>query len=509
MNAYPTRMPQLDALDWIVIAAYAALVLYVGIWAGRGHQSADDLTLGKRNFSVWVVVLSMIGTELSAATFISVPEFGYLRDWGYLQFAFGALVGKCLIAYTFIPLYHRLGVVTVYGFIDQRFGPGARQGTALCFVLGRLLASGVRLFIAGLAFAVVTGLDLKLTIVICGVVVGIYTLTGGIRAVIWTDAVQVGVLLTAALVTLYVVATRWDGGLAGVLDWASANGKTRVFQFPPMEPFFDNFIAKATPFWVALIGGAALTLATHATDHDMVQRLLTTRDGRRGGHALIASGLCTFPITLLFLLIGTALAAFYSQPANFNYDISDHPRIFPIFAMHELPSGLRGLLFAGLFAVAMSSLSSAICALATTIATDLVPKRIATARGVAVIRYCSLGVTALLIGSAVLADYYYHNFKAKEFDVIEMALFSISIFFGGLLGVFLLGILTRDRGSSLSVNLALVGGALIGVGLALQKPFFGEVLVAWPWWIVISATFAYGIAAATGTPARARAGGKT
>lgn len=489
---HPFRGCSVDLLDWLAIGLYAAAVLAIGLRAGVGHGSAEDLTLGGRKLPAWAVLGSTVGTELSAATFVGVPHAAYTGDWFYLQLAFGALLAKGVLATRVLPLYHRLRVVTVYGFLELRFGPHARRAAALCFVGGRLLASGVRLFIAALAFAAVTGWSIDATIVVCGAVAATYTLAGGIRAVVWTDTLQAGVFVLAAGAALAVLAGAVEGGLPGIFAWAAPAERARVFH---LEPLFA--LADARPLGVALAGGFFLTLATHATDYDMVQRLLTTRDARGAGRALAGSALLNFPLTALFLLIGTGLACFYAVPPD--YPIDDARRIFPIFALHELPAGVRGLLFAGLFAAAMSSLDSAICALATTWTADVRPGRGDGPAAGRRIRLASLAFAALLIGAALLMARYQRALASSDtaapLSLVDVALSAMTLLYGGLLGVFAWGLLTRRRGSDASAVVGLAVGALIGTALFLHPIVLGETLVAWPWWIPIGATAALAVTA--------------
>lgn len=487
----------LHPVDWLVMAAYAAAVLWIGLRAGRGPQSPNDLHLGQRRMPVWAVMCSMVATELSAATFIGVPHAAYTGDWSYLQFACGALLGKGLLSVTFIPLYHRLGVVTVYGFIDHRFGPGARRATAACFVLGRLVASGVRLYIAALAFHMVTGLSLQWAIITAGGLAALYTCYGGIRAVIWTDTLQGAVFLIAAGSILAWIAAGVEGGLPGIFEWAAAHGdRTRIFRFPDYlegpAAWWVQLAADGRSFYAALIGGCVLSLATHSTDHDMVQRLLTTRDGPSGARALLGSALSNFPLSALFLCIGTGLAVYYATHAV-AYSIEDHARIVPIFAIHELPIGVRGLLFAGLFAATMSSLDSTIWALTTTSVVDLlnVPWLVRSARAT---RLFALAVSVPLIGAALLMERASRHYLSGGTSLVELALGSMTIVYGGLLGVFLVGLLTRTRGTAASVRWALATGIVLGLVGFLQPQiltaWYGEEvttpLVAWPWQMCIS-----------------------
>jgi SSS family transporter len=458
--------------------------------------AADYAVISRRELPSWAVLLSMVATELSAATFIGVPHAAYGGDWAYLQFAFGALAGKLVLAGTAIPLYHQLRVVTVYEFLERRFGPGSRLAAALCFIAGRVLASGVRLFIAALAFAVVTGLDVEAAIVVCGVIAGLYTLAGGIRAVVWTDVLQGAVFLAAGIACVVALALRADGGLPAVVTWADAADRMQVLHWAPVIALGDT-----RPFLVGLVGGFFLTLATHGTDYDMVQRLLTTRDGRASSRALVGSALLNFPLTALFLFIGTGLAFAHSTPPP--YDIADTSRVLPIFALHELPSGARGLLFAGLFAAAMSSFDSAVCAIATTFSVDVLPRAASQATLVRRLRIASVAFCGLLIVAA-LAMSTYHRALADagagvragpEFSLVDLALSAMTILYGGLLGVFALGIADQRRGDDASAVAGLAVGGLVGGALFLHPLIVGRALIAWPWWIPIAATAALLVAA--------------
>ncbi|MBW2273620.1 MAG: hypothetical protein JRG96_10135 [Deltaproteobacteria bacterium] len=482
----------MSAFDYTVIALYGALVLAIGLRVGRRHGDAEDLLLARRSLPTWAVLCSMVATELSAATFIGVPHAAYVGDWSFLQLAFGALLGKLAVATLVIPLYHRLGLVTVYGLLEERFGPHSRRAAAAAFVAGRLMASGVRLFIAALAFATVSGQPIESAIAISGVAAGAYTLAGGIRSVVWTDVAQGAVFVLGAGALLVALNAGPGGGLGEILSWADAEHRSRIFYWTPWIS-----LSNARPFAVGVIGGFFLTLATHSTDHDMVQRLLTTRDGAAGGRALFGSALLNFPLTLLFLVIGTGIA-FQTSVAPPAYDISDAARILPTFALHELPSGARGLVFAGLFAAAMSSLDSAICAIATTWVVDLSPVSPSRAGVSRRIRIAAAITTLLLIAAALAMAAYQRALSASgdggpALNLVEFALSSMTILYGGLLGVFAVAVLGRRAGSDRSALIGLAAGCSAGLALFLHPLLLGEVVIAWTWWIPISAALAASI----------------
>jgi len=487
----------LTPIDLAVVAAYAAAVLWVGLRASRSSE-AQDLLLAERSIPGWAVLCSMVATELSAATFIGVPHAAYTGDWSYLQLAFGALLGKGALSLWVIPLYHRRGVITVYGLLAERFGPGAQRASAACFTAGRVLASGVRLFIAALAFSAVTGAGIELSVLACAALAAVYTVAGGIRAVIWTDVLQGAVFLLSALACVISLWPDSDGfGSTEFADWAAQGERLRVF-WPELPAGLDDGRA----LLVGVLGGFFLTLATHGTDQDMVQRLLAARSGRSGGLALFGSALLNFPLTALFLLIGSGIAFHYSAapPA---YDISDSARILPLFALHELAPGLRGLVFAGLFAAAMSSFDSAVCAIASAWVVDVRPRPTsgdgdATRRRM---RRVSLSTSALLALAAIGMAAYQRAFPAAAgLSLVDLALSAMTILYGGLLGVFGLAVLSRRRGSDRSAMLGLVTGALAGALLFVHPILLGRAWITWQWWIPLAATLAFVVAAAAPAP---------
>lgn len=474
----------MGALDWIAIAAYAAAVLAVGRRAARRDGAGVDHLLAGRDLPTTLVLLSMVATELSAATFIGVPQAAYTGDWSYLQLAFGALAAKLVLAARVIPAYHRAGVVTVYGYLRNRFGPRTHRAAAGCFVAGRTLASGARLFIAALAFAAAAQVDINLAILGCALAAGLYTRWGGLRAVVWTDALQTLVFVAGAFAALAVLALSADGGLGEILGWAHQSGRSRIFHSDPWIALGSN-----TPIGSALLAGFFLTLATHATDHDMVQRLLAARDGRRGGRALWISATINFPMTALFLAIGTALA-FQHLDGPPSYATDDARQVFPLFALHELPAGLRGLVFAGLFAAGMSSLDSAICAIAATWVSDLAPREDESNRTARMQRLSAWTCIALALAALAMAAYH-EALEARGgalLSLVEFALAAMSVLYGGLLGVFAVGFLWPSRGSDASAVIGLGVGAAIGLALFLQPLFGAAPWLAWGYRIPLSAS---------------------
>ena len=484
--------PPVNSIDLAVLGLYAAVLLAVGIGSARGHQTSQDLTLGGHRLPVWAVLLSMTATELSAATFIGVPQASFAGNWSYLQLAIGALLAKVWVARAVIPRYHAERLITVYGFLTGRYGSRVGRAASLSFIGGRVLASGARLFIAALAFSLVADVSINSAIIIAGALAAGYTLAGGIRSVVYTDVLQGAVFLAAAIGLLVTIAVIAPGGLWEVWDWGQETSRTQIFQLSPLFSF-----SRSDALGTALMGSFFLTLATHSTDHDMVQRLLTTRDGASGGRALLGSAWINFPLTFLFLAIGTGIAFVYSgaSPEHF----AESSQIVALFAWHELPSGIRGLVFAGLFAAAMSSLDSAICAIGTTWVTDVWPRRRSAGHAVSPssLRWASAAFSGILIVSALLmATYHDHLSRTPNApNLVEFALGTMSILYGGLLGVFGVAFLTQNRGSEASALAGLAVGTFAGMILFLHPVVMGQTHVAWTWWIPLSGSLAFAVTA--------------
>lgn len=486
----------MTTIDWVVLAIYLAGILAVGFMAGRRGRGTLEFLLGGRRIPTWAAAISILASEISAATFIGTPGFAYVRDCTYLQFAFGTLAARILIAWLLIDIYYRLGVFTVYGFLSERFDDGTRTAAAAVFLIARLLASGVRLFIGSLPLALTLKIDIGLAIAIMGTAAMLYTVWGGIKAVIWTDVVQVAIYMTGALGTiaiiLWLIARDVPGGLPAAFSALAAHDKARVFNLDRFG--FDN----AYHVISAVIGGLALTMATHGTDQDMVQRMLTCRTSREGRMSAITSGIIDFPIVIIFLAVGLALWAFYHLvPVAYEVPAKDD-KVFIVFVQNHMPPGLRGLVVAGICAAVMGSLSTAINAMATTSTIDfwkrLVRKNASDGELLAVSRAGTVLWSVLLMGVAWVSAVIYA--RKPDATLIAMALGVMTLVYGALLGVFLLAIFTRERGNAVS-NTA--GMALSVAVIAWLGESSG---LAWPWFIVIGTVVTFAVGALGRSPAR-------
>ncbi len=466
-------------LDFAVLLFYLVGVTAWGAWFGRGQTGGSDYFLGRRELPWWAVMLSIVATETSTLTFLSVPGVAYLGTLTFLQLTFGYLLGRVLVSFIFLPAYAEGQMTTAYGMLESRFGTGARRFTSGVFMVTRLLADSVRLFATAIPLAILTGWPYAGSIAAIAILTVVYTYLGGIRAVVWVDALQMGLYVLGGAIAVFAIGGAVDGGWAAILADAGVAGKLQVLDFA------WNL---STPYtvWAGLVGGAFLTLASHGTDQLIVQRLLTCRDLRASQRALIGSGLVVVAQFALFLMVGVGLWAYYQTGSGPR--VFDRPdAIFPLFIVEGLPSGVTGLLMAGVFAAAMSSLSSSINSLASASAYDFwAPMRGVTDDGkiLQAGRAFTLIWSALLVGGAVLFIP-----LSEGTSAVEVALAIASLVYGGLLGAFLLGI-RRAPASSVAVAAAMSAG----IGVVTLIWFFFTEAVAWPWFVPIGAavTFAVG-----------------
>ncbi|MEC9298382.1 MAG: sodium:solute symporter, partial [Gemmatimonadota bacterium] len=324
-----------------------------GAWLGRGQTGGQDYFLGNRELPWIAVMLSIVATETSTLTFLSIPGVSYLGTLGFLQLTFGYLAGRVVVSMFLLPAYYRGELSTAYALLEERFGQGARRFASAVFMVTRLLADSVRLFASAIPLALVTGWDYPVSIAVIGVVTLVYTYFGGIKAVVWVDAVQMGLYLLGAVVAIAALQVLTPDGWTGILSSAGEAGKLDVL---------DWSLDFSLPYtvWAGVLGGAVFTMASHGTDQLLVQRLLTCRDVEASKKALVGSGVVVMGQFLLFLVVGLGLWVYYEGRA---FDTTDE--IFARFIVEELRPGISGLIVAGVFAAAMSSLSSSINSLAS------------------------------------------------------------------------------------------------------------------------------------------------
>jgi SSS family solute:Na+ symporter len=464
-------------LDLVVLVAYLAGVTAWGAWLGRGQTGGDAYFLGSRSLPWGAVMLSVVATETSTLTFLSVPGVAYLGSMTFIQLAFGYLLGRTVVAALLLPAYYRGELSTAYELLESRFGLGARRFTSAIFMVTRLLSDSVRLFATAIPLALITGWPYWSSIAVVGILTLVYTYFGGIKAVVWVDVLQMVLYLGGAVAAVVALQFLVHGGWGTILPSAAAAGKLRIVDLS------FNVHAQYT-LWAGILGGAFLSMASHGTDQLIVQRLLTCRDLRSSQRAIVGSGVAVILQFALFLAVGLGLWVFY-QGRGF-----DRPdAIFATFIVHQLPPGVTGLLIAGVFAAAMSTLSSSINSLASATAYDYWAPMVG-ARGddARILRagkmFTLVWATLLIVGAIVFIP------LSKGTSAVEVALGIASLVYGGLLGAFALGIFTRRPGQG-----AVVVGVTAGIGLVtwLRND------MAWPWYVLVGSvvTFVVGVLASS------------
>lgn len=480
-------MTALGRVDWCVLSAYFAAILFVGLWFGRGERSTHDYFLGGKRQHWLVVGMSIIATEVSALTFLIVPGRSFEDDCWYLQMYAGSFIGRLLIVYFLLPAFYGGSVTTVYEYLGQRFGPWTRTTASLLFFASRIVGSGIRLLAASLAIAVVFDWPLMWVVIgAAGIAIG-YTTFGGIKAIIWTDALQALVFIGGALAAIAFLFVATPGSWTANLSSAYEAGKFHTFTWD-WDPNNDKV------FWVLMIHATVQTMAALGADQDLTQRMLTCPDLRRGQRSLIFNAIAGFPAVCLFLLIGALMWVYYQAlPVTgvLGEPPAERDRVFANFIAMAVPSdyGLKGLLVAGIFAAAMSSLDSALGAMSSTAVTDFyrpyVRPRASTAHYLWVARWFTFLFGVLL---AVVALAF-----AGSNDLLEEAFGWVSLIFGGMLGVFVLGVTTKGRGHDRANVVAMLSSVAILVAIKFAQERAGATYIAWPWWVVIGTAWTCGV----------------
>lgn len=562
-------------IDGLVVLAYFIIIISLGLYKGRGEKSMEGFAVGNRSIPWWAVLASIMAAEVSAGTFLGTPGEGYgLRNFTYGQLAIGTVLARIIVAYLFIQRFYELRVVSIYEFLETRFGRSTKLASSAVFLVTRALASGSRMFVPAILLVVAWQIikdvhpNQSQTLWLYAGAVGvltfftaIYTTFGGIKAVVWTDLLQVILMfgaMTFATITLWhsvggwevvkqkVVTTPVDQEVVnakrdemvkasgGTLDSgdalklaheevADASYKTALHALR----FWDWGIVKGDGFlknvknvleteytvFSAFIASVFVTMATHGTDQDMVQRMLTAKDIRRSRRSLILSGLADIPIALSFTFIGVLLWVFYHLPAN--EARRPDANYFVNFILRELPTGIRGIMAAGLFATAMGSLSTALNALATSFTRDFymgIFRPAATQREQMVAARWSTAVFAVLL-SAIGVGTAWVSLTHPEVRIIPIVLGSFGYTYGSLLGIFLVGMTTRRRGSPGGNLLAMTVGFAVVAFFSnlpndLAKMFGGQLytppgwmpVIEFPWRIAFGTVTTYAVAVLFPTP---------
>ena len=496
MNLLTAHGPHLRFVDLALVLAYLVGITLFGLRFRKANQgSLRAYFLADRNIPWWAIALSIVAAETTTLTLISVPGLAYTGDFGFLQLGLGYMLGRIVICILFLPRYFRGELLTAYQLIGQRFGPRLHRFTAFLFLVMRAAAEGVRVFAVAIVVGIAIGAGDVPSIAILTALTLFYTYEGGVTAVIWTDVLQVLLYGIGSVVAFFTICNKIPGGFHALLAGASMAHKLTVFHF-------SWNISETYTFQAGLIGGCFLTMASHGTDQLMVQRLLAARNLRDSRLALMVSGVIICFQFALFLLIGAGLFIYYRSAGAAPSAGPD--RIFPAFIVGEMPVGIAGLMIAAILAAAMSNLSAALNALASTSVVDFYlprhpetsqPRRIKLSRAMTLFWALVLSVLAIL--------------SRGGGHVVELGLSIASVLSGAMLGVFLLGTLTRRANESGTIA-GMVAGCVVNLLLWLQpRPIAFSILpivfpkVAWTWFVLIGSlvTCAVGYAASLIFPA--------
>jgi SSS family solute:Na+ symporter len=482
------------ALDFIVLIAYLVGTTLLGVWLGRAQKDAKDYFVAGHAIPWWAILFSVVATETSALTFISIPGLAYVGNLGFLQIAVGYLLGRVVVAFTLLPRYYEGELVTAYTLLERRFGLATRRFASLVFMVTRTFGDSVRIFATAIPIALIIGpvvppqYVMPAAILILGVFTVIYTYHGGMRAVVWTDVLQTGIYLLGGIAALYLIGRGVPGGWGAVFAEAGGAGKLDL-----IDTRWD--LSQAHTLWAGLIGGAFLSMASHGADQIIVQRLLASTHLRDARRALIGSGVVVILQFALFLLIGVGLYVFYrAQP----FPTPD--AIFPRFIIEVMPPGLTGLVIAAILAAAMSTVSGALNSLSAATTHDLyLPLTKRSIDGQELLRIgrrFTLMWAVILIGGAML-------YRQQGTPVVVIALAIASFTYGGLLGAFFLALLLprarqRDAITGMAVSITIMAFIVFAGRLVRTYPTLEPVLgrfagVAWPWYVLIGTTITFAV----------------
>jgi SSS family solute:Na+ symporter len=513
-------------IDAVVLLAYFFGIVAIGLWAGRRNRNLNDFSLGARSIPWWAVLASIVAAETSAATFLGTPAEGFkTRGYFYGQLVIGTILARVIIAFTFIKPYYDYRVQSIYEFLTVRFGTMTKNMASGIFLFTRVLGIGVRLYLGG---AIMVGLwrylfptlPVNLNTYIWGiifvtVVTTIYTAIGGIKAVVWTDLIQALLMLSSVVFAIFLLIHNIPGGLETVKQNLGGLQNVKFFQTGwnadlPFGAALKGMFEEPYTLFAAFIGSTMLTMATHGTDQDMVQRMLTAPNYHKSRLSLILSGVMDLPIVVMFLSVGILLSVYYTVVPDPTLPAADN-EIFGYYIVHEMPVVFRGLILAGVFATMMGSTSAALNALATSFTKDFylpyINRRATERQAVRAARIATaiFGILMILVATmaahAVLQD--------AKLTIIPIAIGILGYTYGALLAVFVIGMLTRTRGRDGINVLAMITGIMSVLVLCkvsipafdIAALFSGHVVpvhwvfgyfmpewwpkISWPWFVFV------------------------
>ena len=442
-------------IDLTIIFIFLAGFSLYGIWQSRFNKSSEDYFLGGRNLPWPVAMLSIVATETSVLTFISIPGLAYRGDWFFLQLAIGYILGRILVSLILLPQYFNSGVTSIYEIIGQKFGPDLQKVASGIFLITRILADGVRFLATAVVVQVITGWTLPMAVIMIGVVTLIYTLYGGIRTVVWLDSIQFILYLFGGFASIIIVLNLLDQSLFEAISTLLGEGKLSVFNWQ------GDLIKEPYYFITAIVGGVLLSFSSHGVDYMMVQRVLGTKNLSAARKAMVGSGIFVFLQFTVFLMAGSLI---YLLMGGVEIE---RDREFTSFIVNYLPIGLKGVLLAGVLSAAMSTLSSSINSLASSTVTDW----LGGGQTIKKSQWVSLIWGVILIAIALLFD-------ESDSAIVIVGLQIASFTYGGLLGLFLLSRMKRSFRSE-----SLIVGLVASFGIVF---YLNQVGIAWTWFIGVA-----------------------
>ena len=478
-----------EGLNMIVVGAYLALLVGMGVYFSKREKGVDDFFLAGRRIPWWAAGISIYATQLSAITFVSLPAVPYVTNWLVYPGQWTIFLMAPVVVFLYLPFFRHLNVTTAYEYLERRFNIAVRLFGSASFIVFQFARMGVVVYVPALALAAVTGMDIYLCILLMGVLSTLYTVLGGMEAVIWTDVIQVGVLWGGMLLALGIIVAD-VGGIGDVVQVARQGSKLTMFNW-------DWHTAEMAT-WLILIGNFALQFAPYTTDQAVIQRYMTTKDEKAAARSVWLNGVLTIPFALLFFLLGTALYVFYKAHPDMLTVGMENDKIFPHFVAQNLPPGISGLVVAGVFAASMSSLDSSMHSVATAVTTDLLRRFRTSASDASLLRTARwLTFVVGTIGTATALVMATYDIKSLLFFFQKL----LGLISSGLVGVFILGMFTR-RATTIGVLVGVLVsfGVLAYVSLATRVHFYLYAVIG------IVTAVAVGYVASMLTPAPSAAG---
>jgi len=458
---------QVSTLDYAIIILYLIGITAFGKIIGGKQKTVKDYFIGSQEVPWWVISFSIVAAETSTLTFISIPGLAYLTNLNFLQLTFGYLIGRIIVAQFFLPAYYKGELSTAYSYLQNRFGNKTRSLASITFLFTRTAADGVRLFATAIPLYLMLDISPIIAIIIIAIIALFYTFTGGLKGVIWVDAIQMFIYIGGAILAGIYLINNIPGNISEILSSREITSKLSVFNFG-FEKGFAGFFSQPYTMLSGLIGGAFLSMSSHGTDQLIVQRLLAAKSLVESKKALITTGAIIIFQFALFLVVGVLLFVYYG-PLNIKSD-----EIFSKFIIEVLPSGVKGIIIAGLFAAALSTLAGSITSLSSSVMLDLyIPfkKSINEKQNLLFSKLLTIFWAIMLIFSAFI-------FMESSKAVVELALSIASFTYGGLLGTFLLGL----SNTKIRQNHAIAGFISAIVIMSFIIVFK---VVAWTWFILI------------------------